>query len=171
MQCIQKKKKKTERSKEESWIRCRVELWQWESISMTKSKFNIGESKLRLSIGRLNLCVAKESEVAQSCPTLWDLLDCSLPGSSIPGIFQARVLEWVAISFSRGSSQLRDWTWVSHIAGRHFIIWATREAWRNLQSSCRTLTQRSLKWWGIEWIQRKESGEQSKTSWRLAEKI
>ena len=51
--------------------------------------------------------------------------DCSLPGSSVHGIFQARVLEWVAISFSRGSSWPRDWTQVSHIAGRHFTIWAT----------------------------------------------
>ena len=42
----------------------------------------------------------KDSEVAQSCPTLCDPMDCSLPGSSIHGIFQARVLEWVAISFS-----------------------------------------------------------------------
>ena len=40
----------------------------------------------------------KESEVAQSCPTLWDPMDCSLPGSSIHGIFQARILEWVTIS-------------------------------------------------------------------------
>ena len=54
-------------------------------------------------------------------------MDCSLPGSSIPGIFQARVLEWVAVSFSRGSSQPRDQTQVSSIAGRHFTIWATRE--------------------------------------------
>ena len=45
-----------------------------------------------------------ESEVAQSCPTLYHLMDCSLPGSSLHGILQARVLEWVAISFSRGSS-------------------------------------------------------------------
>ena len=44
----------------------------------------------------------KESEVAQSCPTLWDPMDCSLPGSCVHGIFQAIVLEWVAISFSRG---------------------------------------------------------------------
>ena len=42
-----------------------------------------------------------ESEVAQSCPTLCDPMDCSLPGSSFLGIFQARILEWVAISFSR----------------------------------------------------------------------
>ena len=46
----------------------------------------------------------KESEVAQSCPALCDPVDCSPPCSSVHGIFQARVLEWVAISFSRGSS-------------------------------------------------------------------
>ena len=49
-----------------------------------------------------------ESEVNQSCPTLCDPMDCSPPGSSIHGIFQARILEWVAILFSRGSSQPRD---------------------------------------------------------------
>ena len=55
-------------------------------------------------------------------------MDCSLPGSSVHGILQARILEWVAISFSRGSSQPRDQTQVSHIAGRHFNLCATREA-------------------------------------------
>ena len=45
---------------------------------------------------------------AQSCPTLCDLMDCNPPGSSVHEIFQARILEWVAISFSRGSSQPRD---------------------------------------------------------------
>ena len=69
-----------------------------------------------------------ESEVSQSCLTLCNSLDCSLPGSSVNGIFQARVLEWVAIFFSRESSQPRDGSWVSCIAGRHFTIWATREA-------------------------------------------
>ena len=44
--------------------------------------------------------VKSESEVAQSCPTLSDPMDCSLPGSSVHGIFQARVLEWGAIAFS-----------------------------------------------------------------------
>ena len=68
------------------------------------------------------------SEVAQSYPTLCDPMDCSLPGSSVHGIFQARVLEWVAISFSRASSQPRDWNRVSHIIGRLFTVWATREA-------------------------------------------
>ena len=74
------------------------------------------------------MSIKKESKVAQSCPTLCNPMDCSLPVSSIHGIFQARVLEWVAISFSRGSSQPRDWAQVSCIAGRRFIIWATREA-------------------------------------------
>ena len=53
-------------------------------------------------------------------------MDCSLPGSSIHGIFQARILEWVAISFSRRSSRPRDWTRVSCVVGRRFTIWATR---------------------------------------------
>ena len=62
----------------------------------------------------------KESEVAQSCPTLCDPMDCSLPGSSVRGIFQAIALEWIAISFSRGSSQSRDRTQVSRIVDRWF---------------------------------------------------
>ena len=51
---------------------------------------------------------SKVSQVAQSCPTLCDPMDCSLPGSSVHGIFQARILEWMAISFSRRSSLHRD---------------------------------------------------------------
>ena len=72
------------------------------------------------------LCIG--GEVTQSCLTLCDPMDCSIPGSSLPGILQARVLEWVAISFSRGSSWPRDQTWVSSIPGRCFNLWATREA-------------------------------------------
>ena len=58
-------------------------------------------------------------------------MDCSPSGSSVHGIFQARILEWVAISFSRRSSWLRDWTQLSHIAARFVTVWATREdqAW------------------------------------------
>ena len=68
-------------------------------------------------------------------------------GSSIHGNFQASVLEWVAISFSRGSSQARDQTQVSHIAGRRFTLWATRSA-NNLKDIC--------KWYGLcrKWILR-----------------
>ena len=65
-----------------------------------------------------------ESEVAQSCLTLCDPMDCSLPGSSVHGIFQAVVLEWISIYFSRGSSRLRDPTRVSRIVDRRFTIWA-----------------------------------------------
>ena len=61
-------------------------------------------------------------------PTLCNPMDCSPQGSSVYGILQARILAWVAISFSRGSSQPRDPTWVSWIAGRFFTNWATREA-------------------------------------------
>ena len=71
-----------------------------------------------------------ESEVAQSCLTLFDPMDCSLPCSCIHGIFQARVLEWVAISFYRGSSRPRDYTRISRIVGRCFAVWATREVLR-----------------------------------------
>ena len=66
--------------------------------------------------------------------SLAELRSCMIPGSSVHGIFQARLLEWVAISFSRGSSQPRDQTQVSRIAGRGFTIWATREAaWYTVQ--------------------------------------
>ena len=68
-----------------------------------------------------------ESEITQSCLTLCDPMDCSLPVSSVRGISQVRILERVVISFSRGSSQPRDWTWVSHIAGT--TVRATREAY------------------------------------------
>ena len=67
--------------------------------------------------------------------TLCNPMDYSLLGSSVHGIFQARVLEWVAISFSRGSSGPRDRTQVSHIAGRCFIIWAIREAYKTINLS------------------------------------
>ena len=63
------------------------------------------------------LCLA-----IQSCP------DGSLPGSSVHGILQARILEWVAVLFFRGSSQPRDQTQVSRIAGGFFTVWAPREA-------------------------------------------
>ena len=65
---------------------------------------------------------------AQWCPTLFDPLNYSPPGSSVPEILQARILEWVAIPFFRGSSWPRDQTQVSCIAGGFFTTWATREA-------------------------------------------
>ena len=64
----------------------------------------------------------KKSEVAQSCLTLCSPMDCSLPGSSVHGVFQARTLEWVVMPSSRESSQPRGRTQVSCIAGRLFTI-------------------------------------------------
>ena len=72
--------------------------------------------------------VKMQVKVTQSCPIVWDPMDYNLPGSSVHGILQARILEWVAFPFSRGSCQPRDWTQVSCIAGRFFTIRATREA-------------------------------------------
>ena len=62
---------------------------------------------------------------AQSCLTLCNPMICNLPGSSVYGILQERILKWVAIPFSRGSSWPRDQTWVSCIVGRFFTAWAT----------------------------------------------
>ena len=58
--------------------------------------------------------------LAKSCLTLFDFVDCSLPGSSVHGIFQARILEWVTISYFKGSSCPRNWTCISCISGRFF---------------------------------------------------
>ena len=76
---------------------------------------------------RGNLDTSMYLLVSQSCPALWHPMDYSPPGFSVHGIYQARILEWVAISFSRGSSQPRDQTRVSCIASQFFTIWATSE--------------------------------------------
>ena len=68
--------------------------------------------------------------VAQLCLTLFDPMDRSRPGSSVHGILQARILEWVAIPFSRGSSQPRGQTRVSCIASGFFTTWATEKTKR-----------------------------------------
>ena len=60
---------------------------------------------------------------------LCDPMDCSPPGSSVHGILQTRILEWVTIPFSRGSFQPRNWTQVSHIAGGFFTVWATGKSY------------------------------------------
>jgi len=64
--------------------------------------------------------VKRESEIAQSCPTLSDPMDCSLPGSSALGIFQARVLEWVAIAFSHRQKE------ASSFSSHEVYAWAVR---------------------------------------------
>ena len=80
--------------------------------------------------------------VTQSCLTLCDSMYCSLPGSSVHGILQARKLEWAAIPFARGSSQPGARTWVSCIAGRFFTIWATGMVW-NKSNQCPGDTEKS----------------------------
>ena len=79
----------------------------------------------KMSCHKRIMCVCL---VAQLSPTVCDPMDCSPSGSSVPGIVQARILEWVVIPFSRGSSPPRNGTRVSCITGRFFTAWATREA-------------------------------------------
>ena len=94
--------------------------------STSNTSFGRGISFRNLS-AFTNIMIQSESKVAQSCPTLCNPMDCSPPGSSIHGILQTRILEWVAISCSRRSLRPRDWIQVSRIVGRCFTIWATRE--------------------------------------------
>ena len=100
--------------------------------------------------------------VTQSYPTLCDSMDCSLPGFSVHGILQARILEWVVMPSFRVSSRPSDQTWVSCITGTFFTIWATREAqkerlpWSGNESGTRwwkrwilaTRPEHSFAWWG-----------------------
>ena len=79
--------------------------------------------------------------VDQSCLILCNPMDCSPSGSSVHGILQARILKWVAIPFSRGSSQPRDWTQVSCIAGRFSTVWTSFSSvqFSPVAQSCPTL--------------------------------
>ena len=127
------------------WVQCACYKGAWVQENMSLNSFASPISyssspwvltKHTDSANRGNdLCVPHltcgEALVSQSCPSLWDPRHCSPPGSSVHGILQARILEWVGIQFSRGSSRPRDWTLVSCvfcIAGGFFTIWATREA-------------------------------------------
>ena len=103
-----------------------------------------------------------ESEVTQSCLTVCDPTDGSLPGSAVHGIFQARILEWAAISFSRGPSQPRDRTRVSCIADRRFSFWATREErWTTKKAERRRIDAFELWCWRrllrVPWIARRSN--------------
>ena len=90
-------------------------------------------------------------------------MDYSLPGPSIHGILQARILEWVAISFSRGSSRSRDRTWVSHIAGRCFNLWTTRGAlvYSKWLTFIWLMNSKSIKWVTL-WRVTRKSGRKDK---------
>ena len=104
-----------------------------------------------------NFFLLRKKEWKRSHSVMSDSLrPCGLypPGSSIHGLLQARILEWVAIPFSRGSSWPRDQTWVSHTAGKCFNLWATREAniryvryiWADKSQSCASFK------WGMCWF-------------------
>ena len=108
-----------------SYNKSRQHIIKWKHYFANKSPSSQGYG---FSSSHVWMWEVKWSEVTQSCPTLCDPVDCSLPSSSVHGILQAKILEWVAISFSRGSSRPRDWTRVSCIGGRLFNLWATREA-------------------------------------------
>ena len=100
----------------------RRSLWlQWKRlIYVCRLECSVMSNSLQLQ--NVIYYMKSESEVTQSYLTLSDPVDCGLLGSSVYGIFQARILAWVAISFSRGSSRLRVQTGFSHIARRLFTI-------------------------------------------------
>ena len=114
---------------------------------------NISELPVLMNVGIQSSClrVCSSSErsftvkVARLCPTLCDALDLKeLPGSSVRGIPQARILEWVAIPFSKASSWPRDRTWASCVtAGRCFPVWAAREAQKGASGSLLCLVSRA----------------------------
>ena len=114
---------------------CKNQATCVDELNAYSCKCQPGFSGSRCETGICELRVVKndtkysdsESGVAQSCPTLCNPMDCSLPGSSVHGIFQAIVLEWIAISFSSRSSPPSDGTQVSRVVDRRLTVWATRE--------------------------------------------
>ena len=104
---------------QETWVRTLGQDDCLEGDAKGHKELDMTEATEHIRI--LNMSV--KVKVTQSCPTL-----CYPMDYTVHGILQARILEWVAFPFSRGSSQPRDWTQVSHIAGGFFTIWATREA-------------------------------------------
>ena len=105
---------------------------------------------------------ASKSEVTQLCPTLWDPMGCSLPGSSVYGVFQAIVLKWIAFSFSRGSSQPRDQAWVSHIVDRCFNVCSIREVLKKKKcKKAKQLSEEALQI-AVKWRKAKSKGEKER---------
>ena len=125
--------------------------FKWQVIISKITKWRSRSSKMKIfpTVGPFVIVLKEgESEVAQSCLTLCDSMDCSPPGFSTHGVFQARIMEGVAISFSRGSSPPRDRTQVSCIEGRRFTLWATREVLK-IRRSIRGLWKLPD---GIDWL-------------------
>ena len=103
---------------------CRKRVYESHSDNILRSPIPFSHLPLwkHPAVSTAVLCL-----VAQSCPALCNPADCSPLGSTVHGILQARILEWVAMPSSRGSSQPRDPTQASHVAGRFFTSWATRD--------------------------------------------
>ena len=130
-------------------------ILEWVTISSFRgSSWPRDQNRVSWTAGRLftlwatrrlpSLCFGG-AEVAKSCPTLVTPIDCKRARSTVHGAFQARILEWVAIFFSKWSSQPMDQTRFSYIAGRFFTDWATREflslwlGWLQISPSLRNM--------------------------------
>ena len=136
----------------EEWIKCDTHthtyysvMKKWWSIAIFNNiygyyaKWNIRWSE-----------VLVEMLVAQSCPTLWDPMDCNLPGFSVHQNLQARILKWFAIPFSRGSFWSKNWTWVSCNSGRSFTNWSTikiNTVWFHFHVKYKHKTSKSRQTW------------------------
>ena len=103
-----------------SWV---IMTYVWRLIFGNKCPTLVGSHAYAVARGFMGISI-----LSQSCLTPLSPTDCSLPGSSVHGILQARILEWVAISFFRGSSKPTDWTRVFCISGIFCTFWAIREA-------------------------------------------
>ena len=103
-------------------------IWK-EELTMMSQETGFKSIYLIFQALRIVILLWKWKVKGKSLSRVWlfDPMDCSLPDSSVHGLFQARVQEWVTISFSRRSSQPRDWTQVSRTVGRHFTVCATKE--------------------------------------------
>ena len=109
--------------------------------------------------------------LAQSCPTLCDPMDCSPPGSCVQGISQARILEWVVISFSRGSFWRRDGTDISCIDRWIPYSWATSEACILLHPSLKSSLKKRRNFWLEKDVEtrarKKEECKQQNEAWKM----
>ena len=138
------------------------------SVKSSQTSFSPGRS---VGLPSVFSYQKSESEVTQLCPTLWDPMDCSPPGSSLHGIFKARVLEWVAISFSRGIFQTQGSNPGPPHCRQMFYIWATGEVSLSLSLS-HTLSQGGSQTWlctRINWEALKRSRSLSLTSYLTPE--
>ena len=124
-----------------AWKWQQVLAWKWQQVpAWTKALLPTSWVNLDKSTGSSKSHFERKWKVSvtQSCLTLCNPMNCSPLGSSVYGILQSRILEWVAISSFRGSSGPRDWnciSWGSCIADRFFTIWATRKGAVSLSSS------------------------------------